>query len=234
MSWKEKAKKRAALKAVDCIEDGFVLGLGTGSTTMLAIKEIGRRLKEKKMQILGVPTSRQTYLLSIENGISITTLKKHPQLDLDIDGADQIDQNLNLIKGGGGALTREKIVATASRRLIIIADESKLTEKLGYNHFLPIEVLPFALTFVKSKIRQIGGSPVLREKKDGSGHFITDNGNFILDVNFNTINNPYNLESKLKKIPGIIESGLFLGMTETAFIGTKSTLKQLTARTLEG
>lgn len=228
MSWIEEAKKRAAIKAVDCIEDGFVLGLGTGSTTMFAIKEIGRRLKEKRMHILGVPTSRQTFLLSIENGISITTLNKHPQLDLDIDGVDQIDKNLNMIKGGGGALTREKIIAAASRRLIIIADETKFTDKLGENQFLPIEVLPFALTFVKSKIIEIGGNPVLRENKAGSGHFITDNGNFILDVDFNIIDNPYKLESRLRKIPGIIESGLFLGMAETAYIGTKRNLIHLT------
>jgi len=227
MSWREDAKKKAALEAVKNVKDGSIIGLGSGSTVAYAILEIGRRIREENLRVLGVPTSYKTFLLAVECGIPITTLNEHPKLDLDIDGADQIDGRLNLIKGMGGALTREKIVAAASKSLIIVADETKLTDSLGKDQPVPVEVMPFALPLVSNRIKRIGGKPALREKRDGSGPYVTDNGNFILDVDFGVIEDPLHLDASLKGIPGIIETGLFVGMTEKAYIGTKKDVKIL-------
>ncbi|HIE18903.1 TPA: ribose-5-phosphate isomerase RpiA [Candidatus Bathyarchaeota archaeon] len=227
MSWREDAKKKAAFEAVKNVKDGFIIGLGSGSTVAYAISEIGRRIREENLRVLGVPTSYKTFLSAVECGIPLTTLNEHPNLDLDIDGADQIDEKLNLIKGMGGALTREKIVAAASKTLIIIAEETKLTTSLGKDQPLPVEVLPFALPLVANKIKTIGGKPKLRERKDGSGPYVTDNGNFILDVDFGIIKDPRSLDVDLKKIPGVIETGLFVGMAEKAYIGTEKEIKVL-------
>ncbi len=227
MSWREDAKKRAALEAAKNIEDGFVIGLGSGSTVAYAISEIGRRIREENLHVLGVPASYKTFLLAVECGIPLTTLNEHPRLDLDIDGADQIDDELNLIKGKGGALTREKIIASASKTLIIIVDETKLTRSLGRDQPLPVEVLPFALPLVADRIKKLGGRPKLRERRDGSGPYVTDNGNFILDVDFGVIRDPRSLDVDLKRIPGVVETGLFIGMAEKAYIGTKSDVKIL-------
>ena len=231
MSWREDAKRRAALEAVKRVRDGSVIGLGSGSTVAYAIRELGRRVREENLRILGVPSSYKTFLLAVECGVPLTTLNEHPLLDLDIDGADQIDGELNLIKGMGGALTREKIVAASSKRLIIIADETKLTSSLGEGQLLPIEVLPFALPLVADRIRRMGGKPKLRERKDGSGPYVTDNGNFILDVDFGVIEDPKDLESRIKRIPGVIETGLFIEMADEALIGTRSGVKILKGKT---
>jgi ribose 5-phosphate isomerase A len=227
MGWREAAKKRAAVEAVKHVKSGFVIGLGTGSTAAYAIKEIGRRIDKEKLQVIGVSTSNQASTLASECGIPLTTLEEHPVLDLDIDGADQIDKDLNLIKGMGGALTREKIVASASKKLIIVADETKLTNILGKNQLLPVEVLQFAIAVVSSRIKTLGGKPYLRQNKDGSGTYLTDNGNFILDVDFGTIGDLFNLEQRLKAVPGVIETGLFLGMASLVYVGTGSGVKTL-------
>ena len=231
MSWREDAKRRAALEAVKRVRDGSVIGLGSGSTVAYAIRELGRRIREENLRILGVPSSYKTFLLAVECGVPLTTLNEHPLLDLDIDGADQIDGELNLIKGMGGALTREKIVAAASKRLIVIADETKLVSSLGEGQLLPIEILPFALPLVADRIRRMGGKPKLRERKDGSGPYVTDNGNFILDVDFGVIEDPKDLESRIKRIPGVIETGLFIEMADEALIGTRSGIKILKGKT---
>ena len=227
MVWREDAKKRAAVEAVKLVKDGSILGLGAGSTVAYAVREIGRRIEEEHIQILAVPSSNQTSQLAMECGIPLTTLDDHPNLDLDIDGADQIDADLNLIKGMGGALTKEKIVAYSSKVLIIIADETKLTDVLGRNHPLPVEVLPFALHLVTFKIKALGGQPILKMSKDGSGPFVTDNGNSILNMDFGIINNPIQLDQQLKYINGVIETGLFLGMTDMAYVGTETGVKVL-------
>ncbi len=227
MSWREAAKKRAAVEAVKHVEDGHVLGLGSGTTAAFAIKEIGRRIKEEGLRVLGVPTSNQSHFLAIEQRIPLTTLDENPQLDLDIDGADQIDRVLNLIKGGGGALTREKIVAAAAKRLIIVADETKLVVNLGEKQCLPVEVLQFALPVVSSRIEAIGGEPFLREKSDKSGPYVTDNGNLILDVDFGVIERPAKLESELRAIPGVVETGLFIGMADMVYVGTETAVKTM-------
>jgi ribose 5-phosphate isomerase A len=158
-------------------------------------------------------------MLAVGHGVPLTTLNEHPQLDLAIDGADQIDSELNLIKGMGGALTREKVVASAAKQLIIVADATKLVEKLGTNHPIPVEVLPFALPTVMVKMRELGGKPVLREGKGKVGPVVTDNGNFVVDVDFGPIRAPKELDLQLKVIPGVIETGLFVGIADVVYLG---------------
>jgi ribose 5-phosphate isomerase A len=228
-SWVEKAKKNAALEAVKHVKDGFIVGLGSGSTAAYAIEEIGNRMKLEKLHVLGVPTSYQALLLAIKHGIPITTLEEHPTLDLTIDGADQIDEQLNLIKGMGGALAREKIVAFASKKLVIVADESKKVKVLGENnHPVPIETLPLAAPVLMRKIKEIGGKPTLREGIKKVGPVITDNGNVILDVNFGLVPKPAELERKLKKLTGVVEIGLFVQMVNLVYLGKGSSVEELT------
>jgi ribose 5-phosphate isomerase A len=219
----EMAKKNAALKAVKHIKEGFVVGLGSGSTAAYAIEEIGNRIRHEGLSIFGVPTSYQAFMLAVKHKIPITTLEEHPRLDLTIDGADQIDKDLNLIKGMGGALLREKIVASASKKFVVIADESKKVKVLGENnHPVPLEVVPFAAKPIMLKLKEMGGTPILREGKGKVGPTITDNGNVIIDVNFGLIESPSKLESVLRNLPGIVETGLFLKMADVVHIGTAS------------
>ena len=229
--WIEKAKKNAALEAVKHVKDGFTVGLGSGSTAAYAIEKIGKRMKQEKLQIQGVPTSYQAFMLAVQHGIPITTLEERPILDLAIDGADQIDPELSLIKGMGGALAREKIVASASKKLIIIADENKKVKVLGENnHPVPVETLPFAASLVMRRIAEMNGRPVLREGKRKVGPVITDNGNVIIDADFGLVNKPAELEHRLKSVPGIVETGLFIQMTDIAYIGKRSNVEKLTRK----
>jgi ribose 5-phosphate isomerase A len=226
--WIEKAKKNAALEAVKHVKDGFIVGLGSGSTAAYAIEEIGDRIKREGLHVLGVPTSYQSVMLAVRCGIPLTTLEEHPKLDLAIDGADQIDEKLNLIKGMGGALTREKIVASASEKLVIVADESKKVKVLGENnHPVPIEALPFAATLVMRKLEEIGGKPRLRERMEKVGPVVTDNGNLLIDVDFGLIKKPIDVENKLKKISGIVETGLFIEMADTVYVGKRYTVEKM-------
>ena len=224
----EAEKKNAAYEAVQHVKDGFIVGLGSGSTAAYAIEALSERIKRERLSILGVPTSYQAFLLAAKHGISMTTLEEHPVLDVTIDGADQIDPKLNLIKGMGAALVREKIVASASKQNIIIADESKKVKALGENgQPVPVEVLPFAISVVKRRIEAVGGNPVLREGKGKVGPVITDNGNVIIDAVFGVISNAKELELKLKMIPGVVETGLFVGLANTAYIGTPSKVEKI-------
>jgi len=184
-------KQNAALAAVGHVKDGFIVGLGSGSTAAFAIQALGERIKKEKLRIMGIPTSSQSYFLAIECGIPITTLDEHPQIDVTIDGADQLTPEFYLIKGGGAALTREKIIASASKLNVIIADEQKKVRVLGSNNqTVPVEVLPFAIALVKTKISALGGKPVLREGKGKIGPTVTDNGNVIFDVDFGEVAEP--------------------------------------------
>jgi ribose 5-phosphate isomerase A len=224
----QEAKRKAALEAVKHVKDGFIVGLGSGSTAAFAIEALGERIKQEKLQIMGIPTSYQAFLLAVECGIPITTLDEHPEVNVTIDGADQITNELNLIKGMGAALAREKIVAAASKLNIIIADQQKKVKVLGENNqSVPIEVLPFAISLVKRKIVDVGGKPVLREGKGKLGPVITDNGNAILDTNFGEISNPAELEIKLKMIPGVVETGFFVGLTDIGYIGTSTVVEKI-------
>jgi ribose 5-phosphate isomerase A len=229
--WVERAKKSAAVEAVKHVEDGFTVGLGSGSTAAYAIEELGNRIRKERLRVLGVPTSYQAFMLAIKHGVPTTTLEEHPSLDLAIDGADQVDSRLNLIKGMGGALAREKIVASASKRFIIIADESKKAEFLGENdQAVPVEVLPFAAAFVTSKIKQLDGAGIMREGKGKVGPIVTDNGNVILDAHFGIIRNPAELERRLKAFPGIVETGLFISMADVVYLGTRSNVEKLESK----
>ena len=221
-------KRKAAFEAVKHVEDGFVVGLGSGSTAALAIEALGEKVKRERLSVLAVPTSYQAFLLAAECGIAVTSLEEHGVIDVTIDGADQIDPKLNLIKGMGAALAREKIVASASKQNIIIADESKRVKVLGENgHPVPVEVLPFAIAVVKRKIEEVGGKAVLREGKGKVGPVITDNGNAVLDAVFGEIHNSAKLEVKLKMIPGVVETGLFVGLATTAYIGTPTKTEKI-------
>lgn len=224
----DRAKRNAALEAAKHVENDFVVGLGSGSTAAYVIEEIGKRTKREKLYVLGVPTSYQAFLLAVKNGIPVTTLEEHPTLDLTIDGADQVDEKLNLIKGMGGALSREKIVACSSKKLVIVVDESKKVKTLGENnHPVPIEALPFATPLVMRKIKEIGGKPILREGNKKVGPVVTDNGNFIIDAYFGLISSPEELEQKIKCIPGVFETGLFIKMADTIYVGKDSGTEKL-------
>lgn len=228
MSWIEGAKREAAEKAVALVESGSVIGLGSGSTASYVTRILGRRLRDGELKdVLGVPTSLQAVAEAVEAGIPLTTLDEHPVLNLGIDGADQIDHDLNAIKGGGGALLREKVVASASRRFIVIADGRKLTGSLGEGCSLPVEVLPFALGPAQRRIIDLGAEVSVRSGSGKLGPVVTDNGNIILDADFDAIPEPRRLERELKTIPGIIETGLFIGCVDLAFIGTKEGMKRL-------
>jgi len=227
-AWVEEAKRRAALEAVKHVKDGFIVGLGSGSTAAYAIEALGERIRRENLNILGVPTSYQAFLLAVKHRIAVTTLEEHPTINLTIDGADQIDAELNLIKGMGAALAREKIVAAASKQNIIIADGSKKVKVLGENdHPVPIEVLPFAISLVKRRIKEIGGKPILREEKSKVGPVITDNGNVIIDASFGPIKKPAVLEKRLKMIPGVVETGLFVQLADIAYLGTRSAVEKM-------
>lgn len=219
MSAKDDAKRSAALEAVKHVKDGFVVGLGSGSTAAFAIQELGKLIKQKGLHIMGVPSSSQAMMLAVASGIPLTTLDEHPVIDLAIDGADEVDKNLDMIKGGGGALTREKIVASAAQQVIIVADDAKLVTKLGSTFRVPVEVLPFALAPATAEIRKLGGEPVLREGKRKVGALVTDNGNYIVDVDFGAIEDAKELNRKLNLIPGVVESGLFIGLADVVYLG---------------
>lgn len=224
----EEAKKKAAYAAVEHVKKDFTVGLGSGTTAAYAIKAIGEKIRREHINVLAVPTSYQAFLLAVQQGITITTLEEHPTLNVTIDGADQIDPNLNLIKGMGAALAREKIVASTSKRNIIIAGSNKRVTTLGQNNQpIPIEILPFAMAPVQRRIMTAGGKPIIREAKSKLGPVITDNGNAIIDAFFGTINNPAELEKELKLIPGVVETGLFINLADVAYVGTASAVEKI-------
>jgi ribose 5-phosphate isomerase A len=221
-------KQRAALEAVNHVKDGYIVGLGSGSTAAFAIEALGERIKQENFRIMGIPTSYQAFLLAVECKIPITTLDEHPVIDVTIDGADQLTPELFLIKGGGAALAREKIVASASKLNVIIVDDAKKVKLLGEkNQFVPIEVLPFALPIVKQTIVAMGGRPVVREGKGKLGPTITDNGNAIIDSYFGEIVNPAELAVKVKMIPGVVETGFFIGLTDIVYVGTSTEVERI-------
>ena len=226
--WVEEAKRRASLKAVEHVKDGYVVGLGSGSTAAYAIKEIGRKLRAGELtDILGIPTSHQAAMVAVEAGVPLTTLYEHPDVDVAIDGADQIDPELNLIKGLGAALTREKVVAESARLFIVVADERKLVELLGGECPVPLEVLPFAVPRVLRELRKTALKAEVRHGTGKVGPIVTDNGNFIVDAYFDRIDNPEKLHTKLKIITGVVETGIFPGMAKIAYIGTEKNVKKM-------
>jgi len=216
---REELKKLAGEKAVDLVKDGMIVGLGTGSTVEYTLRKLGKRVKEG-LKIQGIPTSIHTQRIAKEEKIPLTTLEEHPEIDITIDGADEVDSNLNLIKGGGGALVREKIIAFNSKRVIIVIDDSKIVKALGIDFALPVEVTKFGWTATKKTLETLGCEVELR-KVMGEEPYITDNSNYILDCDFERIAEPEQLEVDLNNIPGIVDTGLFIGLVDEVIVGGK-------------
>ncbi len=217
-------KEAAGRAAARLVRDGDVVGLGTGSTAYFAVVALGERVKAG-LKIIGIPTSIQTAELARAVGIPLTTLDEHPEIDITIDGADEVDPKLNLIKGGGGALLREKVVASVTKKMVVVADSGKIVSALG-KFPLPVEVISFARTVVEKKIVALGGLPKLRTKPDGSA-YLTDNGNQILDCSFGKIADPPALARSLSDIPGVVEHGLFIGLASVALVGRGDRVEEL-------
>ena len=224
-TWKQMVGEEAA----KLIEEGMVVGLGSGSTATFMINALAQRI-QAGLHIGGaVPTSQATEQLAGSLGIPLTNLDTHPELDLDIDGADEIDGQLNLIKGGGGALLREKIVASCAKRFIVIGDITKQVTQLGLKTPLPVEVIPFAVTPVSRRVEALGASVQVRQL--GNQTYLTDNGNMILDCSFpNGIADPEQVHTHIKSIVGVVETGLFLNMAQQALIGGPNGVTYLKSR----
>jgi ribose 5-phosphate isomerase A len=220
-------KQQAAAEAVGFIESGMVVGLGHGSTAVFAVRRIAEFLKTGRLKaIFGVPCSAQAQAEARQLGIPLTTLEEHPIIDVTIDGADEVDPQLDLIKGGGGALLREKIVAQASNREIIVVDESKMVPVLGTNKALPVEVCTFGWHTQREYLRSIGARVAVRMKVDGTS-FNTDQGNLILDCAFGPINQPAALAALLSARAGIVGHGLFLGLATDVIVAGPDGIRHL-------
>lgn len=218
-------KKEAGEKAAEYVKDSMVVGLGTGSTVEWTIRKLGQRVQEG-LDIIGIPTSIRSEKLAKEMNIPLSTLLEQPIIDLTIDGADEVDPKLNLIKGLGGALTREKIVASCSKKEIIVVDDSKIVTILGTKAPVPVEILPFAWNTCKIALEKLDAEPNIRMVDDKK--YITDNGNYILDCRFNGITNPDNLEMLINNIPGVVENGLFLHLIDMVINASPDEIKILT------
>jgi len=219
------AKRDAAVRAVDAVQPGMVVGLGTGSTAAFAIEEIGRRLAAGLLRdIVGIPTSNASHRLALECGVPLSTLERHPEVDVTIDGADEIDPELRLIKGGGGAHTREKLVARASRELIVVADAGKRVARLGEHMLLPVEILPFGGRWTLAHLGTMGLDPRVR------AGFVTDNGNLIADCALGAVDDLGALACALKALPGVVETGLFVGRADVVVVARESGVDELLRR----
>jgi ribose 5-phosphate isomerase A len=212
-------KELAGRAAAELVVSGNIVGLGTGSTAYFAVVALGERLKSG-LKIIGIPTSVATAELARAVGIPLSTLDEHPEIDITIDGADEVDPQLRLIKGGGGALLREKIIAAASKKMVVVADSSKLVSVLG-KFPLPVEIIPFARTVLEKKIAALGARCKLRTRADG-GAFVTDEGHHILDCSFGKIADPLALACALSDMPGVVEHGLFIELAKLALVGKGS------------
>ena len=222
----EELKKQAGEFAVNFIQSGMIVGLGEGSTAIWAIRKIAQELQNGTLQnILGIPCSKNVERIAQALGIPLTTLDAHPVIDLTIDGADEVDPQFNLIKGGGGALLREKIVAQATRREVIVVDENKLSKLLGTVWAVPIEVLPFGWPSQRRFLESLGGTVSVRQRDNAD--YLTDQGNFILDTRFGPIADPTKLAAQLSERAGIVEHGLFIGLTRDLIVASVEGVKHL-------
>jgi ribose 5-phosphate isomerase A len=213
---KQEVGKAAASK----VESNSIVGLGTGSTTAYAIQYLGERLAKGELQnIVGVPTSFQAEVLAKKYGIPLTTLDAIDHIDIAIDGADEVDPQKNMIKGGGAAHTREKVVDSLADTFIVVVDSGKLVDKLGSTFLLPVEVIPMAVTPVMRKLEALGGKPELRMGVKKAGPVVTDQGNLVIDVKYDQIDNPQELETTINNIPGVLENGLFVNVADLILVG---------------
>jgi ribose 5-phosphate isomerase A len=218
-------KKIVGYEAVEWVKDGYVIGLGTGSTTHYFIEKLAEKIKNEELEVLGIPTSYQSFFLASDSGIPLTTLEEH-DVDLAVDGADEVDPLFNLIKGGGAAHTMEKIIDQSADKFIVIVDDSKMVDVLG-KFPIPVEVIPPALRIVKEQLMNMGGQPDLRMAERKDGPVISDNGNFIVDVKFDGISEPGKLEVMLNSIPGVVENGIFAGLADEVLVATTKGLNIL-------
>ncbi|MCU0584905.1 MAG: ribose-5-phosphate isomerase RpiA [Desulfobacterales bacterium] len=226
MSRQDDLKQMAAAAAVDRLQSGMVVGLGTGSTTRFALERIAELIRAGRLErIIGIPSSIQTETAARELGIPLSGLEAHAVIDITIDGADEVDPDLNLIKGGGGALLREKVLAQASRRNIIIVDASKLSERLGTRWALPVEVVPFARAAEERFLASLGAAVALRTRN--SIPVLTDQGNLLLDARFGPITEPGRLAAQLSGRAGIVEHGLFVGLAHEVFVAGADGIRHL-------
>ncbi len=227
MATLDELKQEAAFRAVEFVKSGMVVGLGSGSTANFAVQRIAARIEAGELEnIVGIPSSAKTENLARELAIPLTGFEQQQQIDINIDGADEVDPNLNLIKGGGGALLREKVVAQASRRNIIIVDESKLSLQLGTNWAVPIEVIAFARKVEEKFLKSLGASVTTRGLQD-SNYFRTDQNNLILDADFGPIADPEKLAALLGSRAGIVEHGLFLGLAGDVIVAGAEGIRHL-------
>lgn len=214
------AKRLAGVEAAALVRSGDVVGLGTGSTAAFAIEEIGRRIRAEGLSVVGIPTSFSAAILARTNGVPLTSLDDVPGIDLAIDGADEVDPHRNLIKGGGAAHTREKVIAAAAKRFVVVADETKLVARLGEKMPVPVEVIPMAVAPVLRRLRDMGAVAEIRMGLRKDGPVITDQGNFVVDARFERIDDPAELERSINAIPGVLDNGLFVGMAELVLVGS--------------
>ncbi|MBD1214728.1 MAG: ribose-5-phosphate isomerase RpiA [Dolichospermum sp.] len=213
-------KQEVGKAAANLVKSGSIVGLGTGSTTAYTIQYLGERLKSGELEdIVGIPTSFQSEVLAKEYGVPLTTLDAVDHIDIAIDGADEVDPHKNLIKGGGAAHTREKVVDYLATQFVVVVDSGKLVDKLGSVFAVPVEVIPMALTPVTNAIKALGGKPILRMGVKKAGPVITDQGNMVLDVTFDSIDDPVNLEKTLNNIPGVLENGIFVNCADIVLVG---------------
>lgn len=223
---KTRLKQEAAYAAVDLVESGMVLGLGEGTTAIWAVRRIGERYAQGQIEnIVGIASSVHMETQARALGLPLTTLAEHPVIDLTIDGADEVDPDLNLIKGGGGALLREKIVAQATRREVIVVDNSKPADRLGAKWPVPVEVIPFGWQSQADFLRSLGAKVTLRHKHETP--FLTDQGHYILDCDFGPIDNPHDLGQQMKMRTGIVEHGLFLGLVSDVLVASPVGIRHL-------
>ncbi len=218
-------KKNAGYEAANEITDGQIVGLGTGSTTYYFIEKLGMRIKKEEMEIMGIPTSYQSRLLAKKFNIPLTSLDEF-DIDVAVDGADEVDLNKNLIKGGGAAHTLEKIIDYSAEKFIVVVDESKLVNQLG-NFPVPLEIIPSSYRLIKNILLNMGSKPEIRMGKRKDGPVITDHGNFIIDAEFNVIDEPNLLETELNSIPGVVENGIFTNAVDAVFVGTSKGIKKI-------
>ncbi len=220
----KRAKKNAAVKAIEeNIDRDLIIGIGSGTTIVYAVEHLKAIVSEEKYQIICIPTSFQSKQMIIDAQLTLGSLNQFPKLDIAFDGADEVDADLNLIKGGGGCLVQEKIVAKNADKFVVIVDWRKISTRLGdyWRSGLPIEIIPASYQPLINKMKVLGGNAILREGKGKLGPIITDNGNFIIDVDFGEIINPVSLESDLKSLSGVVDSGLFTNMVSQLYIGKK-------------
>ena len=218
-------KRSAALAALDEIRDGMVVGLGSGSTASIFIRELGERVRSG-LKVVGIPTSETSRRIAEEVQVPLTALGQHPRIDVTVDGADEVSPDLDLIKGLGGALVREKIVAHATDRVVIVVDESKLVPVLGTHTGIPVEVIPFALDVVINRLNGWGGQCKIREKH--GERFVSDNHNFIIDWKPGQIREPATLEKQLKSVTGVVDSGLFCNVAKVVIVAGSTGIRRIT------